>query len=533
MNNQIVTVNLTPGGSAPAVVRVSQNDVGRPILFKVLDGTGPAAFASGTVAKIQGTKPTGLGFNVTGSISGNTVTVSTTQAMTQEAGMIPTEIRFSITNGYDIGTANFILAVEPETHNSSTTDGTYETMAALEARVAALESEMSGGTGITDEEKALILDLFAKAAYADDDAALSYDELAALWTIITRSVSYSLTHVTSSNTSASVESGEFYTTTLTADTNYTLNTVSVTMGGVDITSTSYSSGTVSIASVTGNIVITATAVLTATSITATYTQSGTVYTTTPLNDLKSDLVVTANYSGGTSETVPSTDYTLSGTLTVGTSTVTVTYAGLTTTFSVTVSEYVTPPLYNWDFKTSLTDTVGNITATTTATQTSGTGIVYTVGNTYTLIEGIESLLGKYVEIDVVSIGTRVSGNHRRLFLFYGSSSSVQAGFICNSGSSWKYYSGSAWDNDAIADAGADYFDGKTVKIAISDTGAITVSRKTIGASDSTYEQVYQSAIGAASSVLSSTTHCTIGWNSASDGLANATISGMRIYGGTS
>ena len=262
MNNQIVTVNLTPGGSAPAVVRVSQNDVGRPILFKVLDGTGPAAFASGTVAKIQGTKPTGLGFNVTGSISGNTVTVSTTEAMTQEAGMIPTEIRFSTTSpATDIGTANFILYVEPETHNSSTTDGTYETMAALEARVAALEAEMSGGTGITDEEKALILDLFAKAAYADDDAALSYEELASLWTIITRSVSYSLTHVTSSNTSASVQSGSSYTTTLTADTDYTLNTVSVTMGGVDITSTAYSSGTVSIASVTGNIVITATAVL--------------------------------------------------------------------------------------------------------------------------------------------------------------------------------------------------------------------------------------------------------------------------------
>lgn len=260
MNNQIVTVNLTPGGSAPAVVRVSQGDVGRPILFKVLDGTAQAAFASGTVAKIEGTKPSGLGFSETGTISGNTVTLNTTLAMTQEAGSIWSEIRFRITNGPDIGTANFILYVEPETHNSSTTDGTYETMDALEARVAALEAEMSGGTGITDEEKALILDLFAKAAYADDDAALSYEELSALWTIITRSVSYSLTHVTSSNTSASVQSGSSYTTTLTADTNYTLNTVSVTMGGVDITSTAYSSGTVSIASVTGNIVITATAV---------------------------------------------------------------------------------------------------------------------------------------------------------------------------------------------------------------------------------------------------------------------------------
>ena len=337
MNSQIITVNLIPGLSTPAVVRVSQCDVGRPLTFRVFDGTGVALFGASVTATIVGTKPSGLGFTETGTIAGNTVTLNTTLAMTQECGMIPAEIRFATTSpATDIGTANFILAVEPQTHSSSTTDGTYETMADLEARVAALESGQSG-TGLTQEEKDLILALFAKAAYADDDAALDYDELAALWTIITRSVSLSLTHVTSSNTSASVEDGASYTTTLTADTNYTINSVTVTMGGVDVTSTTYSSGTVSIPSVTGNIVITATAVLTATSITATYTQSGTVYTTTPLNDLKSDLVVTANYSGGGSDTVPSTDYTLSGTLTAGTSTITVTYAGLTTTFTVTVT----------------------------------------------------------------------------------------------------------------------------------------------------------------------------------------------------
>lgn len=217
-------------------------------------------------------------------------------------------------------------------------------LGALAARVEALE-QGGGGTGLTQEEKDLILELFAKAAYADDDAALSYSELETLWTIITRSVSLNLSHVTSSNQSASVEGGSRYTTTLTADTNYTLNSVSVTMGGVDITSTAYSSGTVSIPSVTGNIVITATAVLAAQSITATYTQSGTVYDTDSIDSLKADLVVTANYSGGTSETVPASDYTLSGTLTVGTSTVTVNYAGLTTTFTVTVSEIGPPSDY--------------------------------------------------------------------------------------------------------------------------------------------------------------------------------------------
>ncbi len=72
------------------------------------------------------------------------------------------------------------------------------------------------------------------------------------------------------------------------------------------------------------------------SITAVYTQSGTVYDQTPLDSLKADLVVTAHFEGGGSATV--TSYTLSGTLTAGTSTITVTYADKTTTFNVTVTD---------------------------------------------------------------------------------------------------------------------------------------------------------------------------------------------------
>ena len=75
------------------------------------------------------------------------------------------------------------------------------------------------------------------------------------------------------------------------------------------------------------------------SITAVYTQSGTVYDTDSLDSLKSDLVVTGNYSDGTYN--QTTKYTLSGTLTVGTSTITVTYGGKTTTFTVTVTQTAT------------------------------------------------------------------------------------------------------------------------------------------------------------------------------------------------
>lgn len=72
------------------------------------------------------------------------------------------------------------------------------------------------------------------------------------------------------------------------------------------------------------------------SISAVYTQSGTVYDTDTLDSLKTDLVVTAHYDDSTTATV--TTYTLSGTLSVGTSTITVSYGGKTTTFTVTVSD---------------------------------------------------------------------------------------------------------------------------------------------------------------------------------------------------
>ena len=82
-----------------------------------------------------------------------------------------------------------------------------------------------------------------------------------------------------------------------------------------------------------------------TSISAVYTQGGTVvYPSTSLNDLKSNLVVTANYSDSTTATV--TDYTLSGTLLVGTSTITVSYEGKNTIFEVTVSNETTTISYS-------------------------------------------------------------------------------------------------------------------------------------------------------------------------------------------
>jgi len=82
-------------------------------------------------------------------------------------------------------------------------------------------------------------------------------ELADVYSVTTR-----LTHCTIDNTNTEVDEASVYTATLTQETGYTLKnaTVEVTMGGVNVTSQYYSNGVISIPSVSGDIVITATAV---------------------------------------------------------------------------------------------------------------------------------------------------------------------------------------------------------------------------------------------------------------------------------
>lgn len=84
-----------------------------------------------------------------------------------------------------------------------------------------------------------------------------YDRVIGIGATVYHSVSLRLTNVTSGNDALSVEDGTMYTTTLTPEDGYNLDTVTVTMDGTDITSTAYSDGVVTIAAVTGNVVITA------------------------------------------------------------------------------------------------------------------------------------------------------------------------------------------------------------------------------------------------------------------------------------
>lgn len=104
-----------------------------------------------------------------------------------------------------------------------------------------------------------------------------YDRIISYGADVYYNVSYALTNVTSSSSAATIKSGEAYTTTLSVADNYTIKSVTVTMGGEDITSTAYSNGAISISEVTGDIVITATATGFTNQIPISIDSSGAVY----------------------------------------------------------------------------------------------------------------------------------------------------------------------------------------------------------------------------------------------------------------
>lgn len=119
------------------------------------------------------------------------------------------------------------------------------------------EAASSGGFDETAQE--LLINILTNAVYTSDQSstisALEYNLSGGLTKY---DITYNLVNSNSSNMKTRITEQTSYTTTITAQSGYSLLSVTVTMGGTDITSTAYSSGVVTIAEVTGDIVISAT-----------------------------------------------------------------------------------------------------------------------------------------------------------------------------------------------------------------------------------------------------------------------------------
>ena len=115
---------------------------------------------------------------------------------------------------------------------------------------------LSGET-IRDKAVTFVLSLGFTAAEINAYRRAMIDGTPADITGPTFTVTNTLSNCASSNAAASIGINESYEATITADGGYTLDgaTVSITMGGTDITATAYNGGAISIPAVTGAIVI--------------------------------------------------------------------------------------------------------------------------------------------------------------------------------------------------------------------------------------------------------------------------------------
>lgn len=398
----------------------------------------------------------------------------------------------------------------------------------------------SSGSGLTDDIKQALLDCFEHVAWTDEhgqdyvdalEAALYPPaELVSISAVYTQSGTVYDTDTLDSLRDDLVVTAHYDDSSSEVVTTYTLSGTLV--GGTSTITVAYGGKTTTF---TVNVYQPAELV----SISAIYTQSGTVYDTDTLDSLKPDLDVTALYDDQTTATV--TDYTLSGTLTVGTSTITVSYEGKTTTFTVTVTEYVDPRVLvkNWDLTSSLTDTVDGTVATLGAksgvanpTQDSS-GLHFNAATQYIFFGTYDTLAGKTVELDVASFS--FAGNsayHIRFFCLSSNiytNSTVYGPLLYRSGQGWSGYfnypSSRQWMPNWIDGTSSDVvnaINGKTVKMVFGSDGSTL---------DLYLDDVH---IGTRTGmIVNSGTYFLVGGNtedqSKGDQCYNMTLTGVRIY----
>lgn len=170
---QSFNLNLAPG-SFTQVFNASQYDVGRELIITIYDGATLYTIPTGATVKLEGTKPSGLGFSVSVPFSGSTVTITTTDTMTNEWGRVPVELSIS-NGGVLLGTANFIFNIEESPHPEGTTDGDQEQLVPyLTELVERIEESNAKIEGLTVEAQALSPGATPTAAYNPNTNKLTF-----------------------------------------------------------------------------------------------------------------------------------------------------------------------------------------------------------------------------------------------------------------------------------------------------------------------------------------------------------------------
>lgn len=469
---QKLCMDLARAGCKPIVAAVQGEGNTRVLEIDLFDKGIAWEIPAGTTAAVAFQKPDGTkglydklpdGSAAT-TISGNTViAILAPQALTC-AGTVLASVVFYDADQDVLATYPFKIAVEVNPAAGAQISNNYYYLQNLDQanvayaelldRLGALEAGGAHG-GITPEEKTLILSLFRNAAYTANMSA-TFAQLEALWTgsgddaggdthshSYTSSVTTAATCTTAGVRTYTCSCGRSYTQSIPATGHNYVDGVCTRCGAAD---PSYRPN------------------VTLESISASYF-GGDVPAGTAVSAL-TGVEVTAYYSDGTSEIVAG--YTLSGTIAEGSNTITVSYGGKTTTFTVTGVAAEKTFVHKWDFTSSLVDTVDGASAVTlngSAVQNSN-GITISSANDYAEFPiAFES--GYTYEFDTGNMNYEGTG-HGRFILFRPHDS----GLIYRNGSYWSTWAGS-W-NDPKDDSGNSYTDAamfanKTVRMTFEDS----------------------------------------------------------------
>lgn len=319
---------LSAGRSVPLVINANQAEEGEQWVFSLFqeDGT-PYTPTDGSIV---GIKSDGYLISNSGTVVDGKVVISETKQMTAAAGKAVFELRI---DGLTHGTANFIVLVEEDPTNEGIVSDSD--LSLIEEALSAVSPLPTGGTvgqvltktangsawsnagtptqeqvadAVSDwadehitVETGVVIDTSLSVAGAAADAKKTGDELSDLKSAIS-----TLTSIPTAVKRA-------------------MDTLFSKMAVEDDDGYSDEYATIHAWATAVNVV----------SISALFTPTDTVYVIDSLDSLRDYLAVTASYDDGTSSIV--TSYTLSGELTEGTSTITATYEGVSTTFNVTVS----------------------------------------------------------------------------------------------------------------------------------------------------------------------------------------------------
>ena len=383
------TVQASPTNRPQTFVNLSQNENGRQLIFHIIGVSIPA----GSIATLSGTKPDGVVYSTTGTIEGDFVTVSEDMQMTAVAGFWDAKIHI-VNGGNEIASAlvRFVVEKDPVDAGAIPSDSQLDGIVAECQAYAEAARSSAYGSPLTAATAAAMIDQTRVYVYTGSETGYTaghwyyYDgsawtdggtyNSAAIQTDPTLAIPGMAADSKAVGDAIAAEAAERAADIddvkedleqlepgLSDDAKTALLNCFQHVAWIDEHGQDYYDALEEALSEQGE--------KTLLSIIAVFNQgTNVVYTDDSLDTLKQYLTVTAHYDDNTDAVV--TTYALSGNLAEGTSTVTVSYEGKTTTFNVVVTDF-----YNqWHWTMNVGKIIKIIGAVSEGSRTSVANILY-------------------------------------------------------------------------------------------------------------------------------------------------------------